>query len=99
MNEASWNRIGEQQYRHVEAGDQITGLLISRETTVLGVQLYHIIPEGEPQTKAVLGTQGLDRLMEDVVDGQEVMITLVQTVSTRSGSKFKEYQVFSRNHA
>ena len=99
MSEAKWNSVGEQQYRHVEGGDQIIGLLISRETTVLGVQLYHIIPEGEEQTKAVLGTQGLDRLMEDVVDGQEVMITLVQTVATRSGSKFKEYSVFNRNHA
>ena len=96
MGKGDWKEVGEQQFRFTKAGDALEGKLIAREATTLDVQLYHIIPKGEEQTVAVLGSIGLDELMADIENGVEVRIELSEIVATKSGNRFKNYRVFSK---
>jgi hypothetical protein len=88
-----WKVLGEQQFRFLKEGDTLEGVLTGKEESALGVGLYHIIPTGQEESVVILGSLGLDRLLEDVEIGSELRIVLVKVKPTRGGTRFKDYEV------
>ena len=89
-----YRAVKELQYHLDEPGSELVGKLVNREASVLGVNFYHIIPEGESKSVGLLGSVGLDEQMTNVKDGDDVKIILNDTIPTRGGTRFKDYTVF-----
>jgi len=89
-----YSEVGEQQFRFVKPGDELEGTLKYVEASALGVNFYHIIPDGKNLAVGVLGSVGLDRLMKELNEGDIVKIVYDEIVTTRDGNRFKVYRVF-----
>lgn len=92
-NQGEWKEVGKQQVK-LEEGEEFVGVLTGKEESTLGVGVWSFQPEDGGDEVVMLGSVGLDRMMEKVEIGKKVRILLQDITQTKQNRPFKNYRVF-----
>ena len=86
----------EREVYKIEQNKSIEGLLTERRTSHDFGYVYYLKVKDDPIEKVILGTTMLNQLMQQVEDGQEIIIERLKDIKTSNNRTMHDYTVYTK---